>query len=114
MKFIIPCVFILFLFHNLAVANPDLREIQRQFNSETISRPFSVPDQSSLTNSLKEATQRGTPTKTQGFTPPACVGVGCAVGGHNYAYGSYFGGYARPYYGGLYGLFGYRPYYYGW
>jgi len=112
MKSIIVCVFLLFAFHSLAIANPDLREIQRQFNAETISRPFSVPDQATLNNQLKEATQRATPTKTPGFAP-ACVGIGCAWGG-NYAYGSYFGGYARPYYGGLYGLHGYRPYYYGW
>jgi len=96
------------------VANPDVAEIQRRFNAETINRPFSVPDDASLTNALKEATQRGTPTRTTGIVPP-CVGLGCTLGlGRNIGYGGFFGGYPRPYYGGLYGSSYYSPYYYGW
>ena len=96
-----------------AIASQDLSEIQRQFNAETVGKPFNVPDDASLTASLKEATQRGTPTKTQSYAP-GCFGLGCILGQSNLGYGSYFGGYARPYYGGLYGVNNYLPYYSGW
>lgn len=87
-------------------------EIQRRFNAETIARPFSVPDDATLTASLKAATERGTPTKSPGYAP-GCFGLGCNLGYGGYGYGSYFGGYSRPYYGGYYGG-RYLPYYYGW
>ncbi|MBS0587447.1 MAG: hypothetical protein JSS37_05700 [Proteobacteria bacterium] len=95
-----------------AVMAQDVSEIQRQFNAETVGKPFSVPDDATLTKALKEATQRGTPTKTPSYMP-GCYGLGCVLG-QNYGYGSYFGGYTRPYYGGLYGVNSYVPYYYGW
>ena len=103
---------LLYIIHNNAWAGQDISEIQRQFNAETVTKPFSVPDDASLTAALKEATQRGTPTKTRGYTP-GCIGLGCVVG-QNFGYGSYFGGYSRPYYGGFYGVNAYNPYYYGW
>lgn len=96
-----------------SVANQDLSEIQKQFNAETVGKPFIVPDDATLTKALKEATQRGTPTKTQSYAP-GCFGLGCILGQGNFGYGSYFGGYARPYYGGLYGVNSYMPYYSGW
>lgn len=98
-----------------AVASQDISEIQRQFNAETVNKRFSVPTDAALNSALKEATQRGMPTRTQRVTQ-SCVGFGCgALGGYgNFGYGSYFGGYARPYYGGLYGVSNYMPYYYGW
>ncbi|WMJ08753.1 hypothetical protein [Nitrosomonas sp. sh817] len=101
---------------NIAVAEQDASEIQRQFNAETVNKRFSVPTDAALNSALKEATQRGMPSaRTQRFTP-GCVGLGCGgLGGYgNFGYGSYFGGYARPYYGGLYGVSSYVPYYYGW
>lgn len=100
---------------NKALARQDLSEIQRQFNAETINKRFSVPSDAALTSALKEATQRGMPTRTQRFAP-GCVGLGCggAIGLGNYGYGSYFGGYARPYYGGVYGVNSYLPFYSGW
>lgn len=101
---------------NIAVAGQDASEIQRQFNAETVNKRFSVPTDAALNSALKEATQRGMPSaRTQRFTP-GCVGLGCGgLGGYgNFGYGSYFGGYARPYYGGLYGVSSYVPYYYGW
>lgn len=94
------------------VTAQDVSEIQRQFNAETTGKPFSVPDDATLTKALKEATDRGTPTKTPAYMP-GCYGLGCILG-QGFGYGSYFGGYARPYYGGLYGATNYRPYYYGW
>ncbi|MER2512153.1 MAG: hypothetical protein ABTQ25_07000 [Nitrosomonas ureae] len=97
-------------------ARQDLSEIQRQFNAETINKRFSVPNDAALTSALKEATQRSMPTRTQRFAP-GCVGLGCgggAMGLGNFGYGSYFGGYARPYYGGLYGVNNYLPFYSGW
>jgi hypothetical protein len=93
-------------------AGQSMEEIQKQLNAETLTRPFSVPDDATLTASLKAATERGTPTKTRGYSP-GCTGLGCALGYGHFGYGSYFGGYARPYYGGYYGG-GYLPYYYGW
>ncbi|MDE2389907.1 MAG: hypothetical protein KGN35_12670 [Betaproteobacteria bacterium] len=95
-----------------AVMAQDVSEIQRQFNAETAGKPFSVPDDATLTRALKEATERGTPTKTPNYMP-GCYGLGCVLG-QNYGYGSYFGGYSRPYYGGLYGVNRYTPYYSGW
>ena len=83
-------------------ADQNLEEIQRRFNQETVSKPFSVPDDASLTSSLKEATQRGTPTRSPGYTAPNIP----LMGG--------FGGYARPYYGGYYGGGYYNPFYGGW
>lgn len=82
---------------------PNLEEIQRQFNEETISKPFIVPDDASLTASLKAATERGTPTKSPAYVAPSIP----LLGGFGY------GGYVRPYYGGLYGG-GYSPFYGGW
>lgn len=81
----------------------DLEEIQRQFNAETISKPFIVPDDASLTASLNAATARGAPTKSPPYVAPSIP----LLGGFGY------GGYARPYYGGLYGG-GYSPFYGGW
>ncbi|MBX9893599.1 MAG: hypothetical protein K2Y09_00250 [Nitrosomonas sp.] len=100
---------------NNAMAGPDVSEIQRQFNAETVNKRFSVPTDAALNSALKEATQRGMPSaRTQRFTP-GCIGLGCGgLGYGNFGYGSYFGGYARPYYGGLYGVSSYAPYYYGW
>ena len=100
---------------NHALAGPDISEIQRQFNAETVNKRFSVPTDAALNSALKEATQRGMPSaRPQRFTP-GCVGLGCGgLGYGNFGYGSYFGGYARPYYGGLYGVSSYVPYYYGW
>lgn len=98
-------------------AGQDLSEIQRQFNAENINKRFSVPSDAALTSALKEATQKGMPTRTQRFSS-GCVGLGCgagaAIGLGNIGYGSYFGGYARPYYGGLYGVNSYLPFYSGW
>ncbi len=97
-------------------ARQDLSEIQRQFNAETINKRFNVPTDAALTSALKEATQKGMPTRTQRFAP-GCVGLGCggaAIGLGNFGYGSYFGRYARPYYGGLYGVNSYLPFYSGW
>ncbi len=98
---------------NNAVASPDVSEIQRQFNAETVNKRFSVPSDAALTSALKEATQRGTPTRTQSFGP-GCFGLGCVLGQNTFGYGSYFGGYTRPYYGGYYGATNYLPYYHGW
>ncbi len=103
----------LMLFMNNAVAAQDLSEIQNRFNAETINKRFSVPTDAALTSALKEATQRGTPTRTQSYAP-GCFGLGCILGQSNFGYGSYFGGYSRPYYGGLYGVNNFRPYYSGW
>ena len=106
---------LLTFFTSSTFAGQDISEIQRQFNAETANKRLSVPTDAALTSALKEATQRGTPTRTQRVTQ-SCVGFGCgALGGYgNFGYGSYFGGYARPYYGGLYGVNSYSPYYYGW
>jgi hypothetical protein len=91
----------------VAGAGQDLEEIQRRFNQETISRPFSVPDAASLDASLKAATERGTPTKSPPYVAPNIPFFG--------GYGLYgWGGYTRPYYGGLYGAGYYNPYYGGW
>lgn len=100
---------------NNAMAGPDVSEIQRQFNAETVNKRFSVPTDAALNSALKEATQRGMPSaRTQRFTP-GCIGLSCGgLGYGNFGYGSYFGGYTRPYYGGLYGVSSYAPYYYGW
>jgi hypothetical protein len=97
------------------LAGQDISEIQNQFNAETINKRFSVPTDATLTSALKETTQRSMPTRTRRVAQ-SCVGLGCsALGGYgNFGYGSYFGGYARPYYGGLYGATNYMPYYYGW
>jgi len=103
----------LIFFTNNTFAGQDISEIQRQFNAETINKRFNVPTDAALTSALKEATQRGTPTKTQSYAP-GCFGLGCILGQGNFGYGSYFGGYARPYYGGLYGVNSYMPYYSGW
>lgn len=81
----------------------NLEEIQKQFNEETISKPFIVPDDASLTASLKAATDRGTPTKSPAYVAPSMP----LLGGYGY------GGYVRPYYGGFYGG-GYNPFYGGW
>lgn len=102
----------LIFFTSNTFAGQDISEIQRQFNAETVNKRFSVPTDAALTSALKEATQRGTPTKTQSYSP-GCFGLGCVLG-QNIGYGSYFGGYARPYYGGLYGVNSYMPYYSGW
>lgn len=109
-----PIVFavLIIFFMNSTIVGQDLNEIQKQFNAETAGKPFSVPDDASLTKALREATQRGTPTKTQSYSP-GCFGLGCVLG-QNIGYGSYFGGYSRPYYGGLYGVNSYVPYYSGW
>lgn len=86
----------------------NLEDIQRQFNEETISKPFIVPDDASLTASLKAATERGTPTKSPAYVVPNMPLLG------GFGYGGYgYGGYVRPYYGGLYGG-GYSPFYGGW
>ncbi|MXS84530.1 hypothetical protein ABO04_01040 [Nitrosomonas sp. HPC101] len=90
----------------------NVSEIQQRFNAEILNRPFGVPSDAELTSSLKEATQRGKSNISPSHTP-ACVGPGCTTG-RNYGYGSYFGGYARPYYGGYYGFNRYLPFYYGW
>jgi hypothetical protein len=87
-----------------AWADQNLEEIQRQFNQETISKPFIVPDDASLTASLKAATDRGTPTKSPGYVAPSIPFLG----------GFGYGGYVRPYYGGYYGGGYYNPYYGGW
>lgn len=86
-------------------ADPNLDEIQRRFNQETISKPFSVPDNATLTTALKDATDRGTPTKSSGFVAPNVPLIG--------GLGSY-GAYTRPYYGGYYGAGYYNPFYGGW
>lgn len=101
--------FLLFAFIQSAAAwSQNLEEIQRRFNEETISKPFIVPDDASLTASLKAATERGTPTKSPAYAVPNMPLLG------GYGYGGYgYGGYVRPYYGGLYGG-GYSPFYGGW
>ncbi|MDE2367221.1 MAG: hypothetical protein KGM95_09845 [Betaproteobacteria bacterium] len=86
-------------------ADPNLEEIQRRFNQETISKPFSVPDNATLTTALKDATDRGTPTRSSGYVAPNIP----LLGGFGY-----YGGYARPYYGGYYGGGYYNPFYGGW
>lgn len=101
------------LFMNNAIAAQDLSEVQNRFNAETTNKRFSVPSDAALTSALKEATQRGTPTRTQSYAP-GCFGLGCILGQNNFGYGSYFGGYSRPYYGGSYGANNYLPYYSGW
>lgn len=105
---------ITFVMSSTAVGQ-DISEIQRQFNAETVNKRFSVPTDAALNSALKEATQRGMPSaRTQRFTP-GCIGLGCGRAGYgHFGYGSYFGGYARPYYGGLYGVNSYLPYYSGW
>lgn len=79
-------------------------DIQRQFNQETISRPFSVADEATLNSALDAATKRATPTKSPGY-PGSNIPI---LGGFGY-----YGHYARPYYGGYYGGY-YNPYYRGW
>lgn len=91
----------------------DASEIQRRLNAETLNKSFSVPSDAELTSALKEATRKGVSQIAAPTPAPACIGLGC-VAGQNYGYGSYFGGYARPYYGGYYGRGSYLPYYYGW
>jgi hypothetical protein len=92
---------------SVASADQDLEEIQRRFNQETVSKPFSVPDTASLDASLKAATERGTPTKPPPYIAPNIPFFG--------GYGLYgWRGYTRPYYGGLYGAGYYNPYYGGW
>jgi hypothetical protein len=100
-KFILAC---LFGAAPVAWADQDLEEIQRRFNQETISKPFSVPDMASLDASLKAATERGTPTKSPPYVAPNIPFLG--------GFGRF--GYVRPYYGGLYGAGYYNPYYGGW
>lgn len=97
-----------------AVLAQDISEIQRRFNAETINKSFSVPSDTELTSALKEASKKGGSgiAAASGYTP-ACIGLGCSAAA-NIGYGSYFGGYTRPYYGGYYGLGRYNPYYYGW
>jgi len=101
-----------FLMNGVTGWAQDISEIQRQFNAEILNKPFSVSTDAELTSALKEATQKGKSNIAPNPTP-ACVGPGCTTGG-NYGYGSYFGGYARPYYGGYYGVNRYLPFYYGW
>ena len=101
-----------FFMNNAVSADQDLSEMQNRFNAETINKRFSVPSDAALTSALKEATQRGTPTRTQVYAP-GCFGLGCVLG-QNLGYGSYLGGYSRPYYGGFYGANNYMPYYSGW
>jgi hypothetical protein len=88
---------------SVSVWAQNIEEIQRQFNQETMSKPFIVPDDASLTASLKAATDRGTPPKSPAYVTPSMP----LLGGFGY------GGYMRPYYGGLYGG-GYHPFYGGW
>ncbi|MCC6916935.1 hypothetical protein [Nitrosomonas sp.] len=102
-----------FLAGSTAAWAQDISEIQRRLNAETLNRPFNVPSDAELTSALKEATRKGVSQIAAPSPAPACIGLGC-VSGRNYGYGSYFGGYARPYYGGYYGLGSYLPYYYGW
>lgn len=83
-------------------SDQNMEEIQKRFNQETISKPFSVPDNASLTSSLKEATQRGTPPSSPGYAVPSIP----LMGGFGY-----LGGYARPYYGGYYGGGYYNPFF---
>ncbi|UJP05919.1 MAG: hypothetical protein LZF61_02775 [Nitrosomonas sp.] len=104
---------LLLLSAGIAFAGPDVSEIQKRFNAETVNRPFSVPSDAELTKSLDEATKRGQPTYQSRSNFGGCVGPACAWG-RNYGYGSYFGGYARPHYGGFYGVNSFLPYYYGW
>jgi len=105
--------FLTFFLNSWIAAQADLNEIQKQFNAETINKPFSVPTDTSLTKALNEATERGKPTFQSKGYPGGCVGLGC-VFGNSFGYNSYFGGYARPYYGGYYRANNYLPYYYGW
>ena len=72
-------LFVFSISSTVAWADPSLEEIQKRFNAETASRPFSVPDDASLTASLEAATQRGKPTKSPGYTP-GCFGLGCNLG----------------------------------
>ena len=65
-----------FLSSAAAWADPNLEEIQRRFNQETISKPFSVPDNATLASALKEATDRGTPTKSSAHVAPKCSASG--------------------------------------
>lgn len=110
---IICCSLVAFFMNSAVLAEEqDISEIQKRFNAETINKRFSVPSDAALTSALKEATQRGTPTRTQVYAP-GCFGLGCVLG-QNLGYGGYSGGYARPYYGGLYGANNYMPYYSGW
>lgn len=98
---------------NCAVfADQDMSDIQKRFNAGVLSKPFSVPSDAALNAALKEATQRGTPSRQSKGYPGGCVGLGC-VWGQNFGYGSYLGGYARPYFGGVYGVNAYNPYYSG-
>jgi hypothetical protein len=87
-------------------ADPNLEEIQRRLNQETISKPFSVPDNAALTTALKEATDRGTASRPSGsYVAPKVPLLG--------GFGNY-GAYSRPYYGGYYGGGYYNPFYGGW
>ena len=102
----LPFFSLYFFFSSTAVwADPNLEEIQRRLNQETISKPFSVPDNATLTSSLKEATDRGTASRSSGSYVAPNVPL---LGG----FGNY-GAYSRPYYGGYYGG-GYNPFYGGW
>lgn len=112
-NFIFYAALLIFFMNGAALANEDASEIQKRFNAETINKRFSVPSDAALNSALKEATQRGTPTRTQVYAP-GCFGLGCVLGQNNFGYGSYFGGYARPNYGGFYGTNNYLPYYSGW
>ncbi len=95
-----------FFFSNAAVwADPSLEEIQRRFNQETISRPFIIPDNATLTSALKDATERGTPSKSPVYAIPNVPVLG-GLG--------YYGAYTRPYYGGYYGGGYYNPFFGGW
>ena len=110
-KQIISIFYAIVFFTGSVAAGQD--EIQKRFNAETINRSFSVPADAELTKALSDATKRGQPMHQSRGIPGGCVGPGC-MGGQNYGYGGYFGGYARPYYGGFYGINSYVPYYYGW
>lgn len=83
-------------------------DIQQSLNEQVLSKPFSVADDATLTQSLNTATERGKPSK------PA-VGEGY----YQRYYGGYYGGYySAPYIGYSIPSYTryYRPYYhwYNW
>lgn len=52
-------------FSSMAFARDDNDAIQNQLNQQVLNQPFNVADDATLSKSLEEAKERGTPTKSK-------------------------------------------------